>query len=681
MISAVLHSEKKTPKLISNKSSKTDQTSIEDIPIRLSSKYQQQNDINLKIEVNPLNLFLINKQSPKMSNSESQQQQQQHPRYAQKKYSSAGGGSRERAYLDRYGYDIWKRTPNTTPTSTVLNSPDLHDMETKHISSFQHHQVAIDSPNSSHRNSPLPSNLTKDGEVVVFDDIADDWRKIQEKFNQEESSSNNSQITKMIGVLPITEYEGSPRRFGNIHYDDDEVESGGGASSSMAVHRLPSLLASPTSSLGAISSTKKTPGFPKRVLSKSQIDESNLLEKNSTFDYLYEFSETRKVLEEFFKCPGVNENCGYEQNCDYNDSEVGSLDHIQCNPLNENSEDNSYIGERLSQLPNEEFTIQNSPRQTGYDHNEIELYFDSGSRSSGDLVDMDCMDPNMRRISLSPGTTDYDSNCGDLDSLSNDLINGIGSEYARVYTSMPVLEDGLSSGHSSDNENNNPNPNCDFDHLASVVANKLIESPQHKSAPGIAQRAELLITTDDSVEPNRLSFINLEKQPDVETALKDIRSTLQRTKLILESQEEILGIENDVSNSPIWVQRCNSHESLESEENIPSKTGVCCDDEEADTDLETDRLLGQQRLDDQGFYDEKSWNERKSICSQKSPQNFNSATIYQGNSILPNSPESAISADETNDNKDGSPQNLNKDTDEKNRPTRNKEGKIFCFFF
>lgn len=27
------------------------------------------------------------------------------------------------------------------------------------------------------------------------------------------------------------------------------------------------------------------------------------LARSSTFDYLYEFSETRKVLEEFFKCP------------------------------------------------------------------------------------------------------------------------------------------------------------------------------------------------------------------------------------------------------------------------------------------------------------------------------------------------------------------------------------------
>lgn len=28
------------------------------------------------------------------------------------------------------------------------------------------------------------------------------------------------------------------------------------------------------------------------------------IRNQSTFDYLYEFSETRKVLEEFFKCPG-----------------------------------------------------------------------------------------------------------------------------------------------------------------------------------------------------------------------------------------------------------------------------------------------------------------------------------------------------------------------------------------
>lgn len=35
------------------------------------------------------------------------------------------------------------------------------------------------------------------------------------------------------------------------------------------------------------------------------------------------------------------------------------------------------------------------------------------------------------------------------------------------------------------------------------------------------------------------------------------------------------------------------------------------EEEEADTDLETDRLLGQQRTDDQGFYDDKVSKKKK----------------------------------------------------------------------
>lgn len=46
------------------------------------------------------------------------------------------------------------------------------------------------------------------------------------------------------------------------------------------------------------------------------------LARSSTFDYLYEFSETRKVLEEFFKCP-VNEDKVLE-----NGSDVDSIVNI-----------------------------------------------------------------------------------------------------------------------------------------------------------------------------------------------------------------------------------------------------------------------------------------------------------------------------------------------------------------
>lgn len=94
------------------------------------------------------------------------------------------------------------RTPNTTPVSTVLNSPDLTDLDTKlryqHSTLMQHHQIKVgrspvgsggnnDSNNSTNPSSPTLQtshpgrhqaeaafssfSLLSDGEMVVFDDI------------------------------------------------------------------------------------------------------------------------------------------------------------------------------------------------------------------------------------------------------------------------------------------------------------------------------------------------------------------------------------------------------------------------------------------------------------------------------------------------------------------------------
>lgn len=131
------------------------------------------------------------------------------------------------------------------------------------------------------------------------------------------------------------------------------------------------------------------------------------------------------------------------------------------------------------QSPKSRYANDYSHQQSDeYENNDVELYLDSNSRSSGELADTELEMNQQRRYSrhftLSPETTDYDSNCGDLDSLSNDLNGCIGMnshcltgpglinsntiipDYSRLYTSMPVLEDGLSSGHASDTENNNP---------------------------------------------------------------------------------------------------------------------------------------------------------------------------------------------------------------------------------
>lgn len=142
-----------------------------------------------------------------------------------------------------------------------------------------------------------------------------------------------------------------------------------------------------------------------------------------------------------------------------------------------------YIGQRLaSSSPYEEYnnTEAGSPsppniKLNGYGKQSMELteedvskdvdyFLDSASRSSGgepldnDLKMMGGTRSDSRCFRYSPETTDYDSNCGDLDSLSGDfnVSNSYPTNYSKYYASMPILEDGLSSGHASDTENNNP---------------------------------------------------------------------------------------------------------------------------------------------------------------------------------------------------------------------------------
>lgn len=91
----------------------------------------------------------------------------------------------------------------------------------------------------------------------------------------------------------------------------------------------------------------------------------------TTFDYLYEFSETRKVLEEFFKCPPEEETrLG---------TEFQDLEYELRRQASESG--NSYVGKRLAKGRSSEpdfcmridspakcFTISNVPLQVGLSH-------------------------------------------------------------------------------------------------------------------------------------------------------------------------------------------------------------------------------------------------------------------------------------------------------------------------
>ncbi|XP_020712809.1 uncharacterized protein LOC101453910 isoform X3 [Ceratitis capitata] len=789
---------------------------------------------------------------------------------------------------ERYVWEMRTRSPNVTPASTVLNSPDLNtDVQyTLHHHQHRQHQIRVGrSPGSQFESqNVIPQDLAspggsptdvgkvgvqclRDGEIVVFDDIDTSWmnktgtpnvsnvaqaKNSLDCFTSAHNQHNNEDIlkvTKMIGQLPIAEYEGSPRRFGNLPQGNMK-------------------------SAGACSFPKRPPGFPQRVspiagaqqqqqhsLNQQQFMQQELNSRTAqyakrsfqqqqqsyyvtapgiasdtatvnncpvnksignlididggssaaivadsrqgetpAFDYLYECSETRKVLEDFFKANSEDE----KRFTDHTESgdDVGSFQdtHLEYEREREREREEgkhieqAYIGQRLARIPKEELNmVHRSPRkqpcETAYnENNDIELYIDSNSRSSGDLADTD-LEANMRRHSrnftLSPETTDYDSNCGDLDSLSNDI--NCPTDYGKLYTSMPVLEDGLSSGHASDTENN---VNTAVENEKQIVECKIAENgeyeqtqqqykeeQQQSTPPTMMQNNDYTTTLshecNDSCISNNLggdivmdsnlisdlieiseksnqqqnqqrhqsshqlcshevfqndgnycnnndclnatnelthndskydavyvSAITAKQSPppppaptayrqcarskqqresaDIQEAMKEIRSALQRAK----TQPEKLKFCDEVlppdPESPVWVPRkaspCNATLVANRIENHrlhnhsgdigEGAIGTVCDEEEPDTDLETDRLLGQQRIDEQGYYDDKTiWSKPTRTgagtdSNDQSPstsditmlttnsvsikaQAFSSATIRQGigTALTPSSPE------------------------------------------
>lgn len=239
------------------------------------------------------------------------------------------------------------------------------------ISSVQH-----DEPEQPENEKvALPASSSMAQAVVVFDDIGDSWEDEESKNSVEEKqklplnrsdyhstdSIESDRVAKVIGSLPIAVYEGSPRRYG-VRQSSDQ-------SSHPQLPSAQSLLSSP-------SVYPPRPGFPQRIICTPNDSEQNSLSDNgfnnqktnslsspskvpcstATFDYLYEFSETRKVLEEFFKCP-PNDDISLQ-------AEFQDLDYEL--RLQSSDSGNSYVGQRLAKgLPDQcDFNLRiESPRK------------------------------------------------------------------------------------------------------------------------------------------------------------------------------------------------------------------------------------------------------------------------------------------------------------------------------
>lgn len=83
---------------------------------------------------------------------------------------------------------------------------------------------------------------------------------------------------------------------------------------------------------------------------------------------------------------------------------------------------------------------------------------------------------------------------------------------------------------------------------------------------------------------------------------------------------------NLINSTPFLLSfsQCREDSAESTESDVLQELKNASEEEEPDTDLETDRLLGHQRSDDTGFYDsEKNWlntNKRNSLLSKLSPK-------------------------------------------------------------
>lgn len=157
--------------------------------------------------------------------------------------------------------DIKKLSNSRGYTETVFSSE---------VSSVTHQ-------NDKHRESPevekSPSVLkvANPGDVVVFDDIGDEWHMDVKRMENNYTAHNLKpvekeceKVTKVIGNLPIAVYEGSPRRYGIRHVENNYHSQ---------LPSAQSLIASPNV-------YPPRPGFPQRVVCSPTENEKTPVENN-----------------------------------------------------------------------------------------------------------------------------------------------------------------------------------------------------------------------------------------------------------------------------------------------------------------------------------------------------------------------------------------------------------------
>ncbi|CAH2102945.1 unnamed protein product [Euphydryas editha] len=374
---------------------------------------------------------------------------------------------------------------------------------------------------------------------------------------------DKSRVTRVIGELPIAEYEGSPRRYG-IGTQKAQIRS-------------------------------PRPGFPQRIIPEGR-DETPP-PSSADFDYTYEFSETRKVLEEFFRCPTLS---GQQQNSTDEIVNFQELDYELRRQTQDCPSENGIEGSESDWPQNDGIesphAINNhtdflglQPKHRGRYPTPDVAALQAGDNGSACVSPAQQVDVHVA-LALSSAASDTASELS-MAIMENELVDM--KEPNR--RTLPIVEDGLSSGHASDNDNNNP-----LIQTHSVTIEEIVDS---------GTNTDPLMLTDADLHsldplasapppPAPAPHRPAEPAPHVPHAAHAPHSPHSPHAPHAHTPHHHHAPHHD---DVYPRKRPSSAQSTESVEIKPASG----DEDEADTDLETDRLLGQQRTDDQGFFDDK----------------------------------------------------------------------------
>jgi hypothetical protein len=255
--------------------------------------------------------------------------------------------------------------------------------------------------------------------------------------------------------------------------------------------------------------------------------------------------------------------------------------------------------------------------EEAYDHHH--QHYDE-SIIEDDLEKLNCYaNVQAKKFTMSPDATDNDSNCGDESefslkyNLNSDLsltttsdLNASGAfEHSKLDNCMPTLEDGLSDNESSypDINYNNVSTNTNCSRKSSTSAHHQLESHHQQ----MQRKNRQLSSIDYNINNLHISD---------ESISDDLRGERERNlskqntepELIINNQNQLTS-EVSKNLSSLANYGCTSgdeeNEMKTSENSITTVNHLNIgssptkrEDEEADTDLETDRLLGQQRVNE-----------------------------------------------------------------------------------